>query len=378
MVRMPDRSNRARSSAYAAAHGQVARPRNWRGLPGREEPAPYPGPAPGTGPYPGPANGVQYGAQYRGAPYPGGVPYTVPPDATPRKESSGWSGAGGRWILWPLRAVLWAALLIIVYRGITAIFAEQTSRTPGATSPGSAASQFPVTLAEAYALEFGQVYLNFSPATQTTREQELAAFVPPSLAAASPDLGWNGSGQEHLQSEQVAGITVQDARHAEVNVLANVSGQLMELGVPVYATGDDVVVSGEPAWLSAPQPISPPSSPPVSSDQVAAGQLMNQLPAFFQAYANGSASALNRFLAPGATLTGLNGSVAFDSITNLVVPPGGSTRNITVTVVWQVLGQDGVTSAKITMAYGVSVVDQQSGKWYVKGVSASTEAVGGQ
>jgi hypothetical protein len=24
-----------------------------------------------------------------------------------------WSGAGGRWVLWPLRVVLWAALLII-------------------------------------------------------------------------------------------------------------------------------------------------------------------------------------------------------------------------------------------------------------------------
>jgi hypothetical protein len=30
------------------------------------------------------------------------------------------------------------------------------------------------------------------------------------------------------------------------------------------------------------------------------------------------------------------------------------------------------------MTYGVSVVDLQTGKWYVKGVSASTEAVGGQ
>jgi hypothetical protein len=402
MVRMPDRNDRTRSSAYAAAHAQFGRPRSWRGLPGRDEPpagaVPYPGP-PGAARYPGSSGAMPYpgaavggasssqsrGAQYSGAghgmPYSGavgGVPYSVPADAVPRKEPSSWSGAGGRWILWPLRAVLWAALLVIIYRGVTTIFLGVTSPAPSTPNAVPAANQFPVTVAEAYALEFGQVYLNFSPATQTTREQELAAFVPPSLAAASPDLGWNGSGQEHLQSEQVAGIAVQDSRHAVVNVLATVSGQLMELGVPIYATGDDVVVSGEPAWLSAPQPISPPSSPPVTSDQVAAGQLMNQLPAFFQAYANGDATALNRFLAPGVSLTGLNGSVAFDSIMNLVVPPGGSTRNITVTVVWQVLGQDGVTSAKLTMTYGVSVVDLQSGKWYVKGVSASTEAVGGQ
>jgi Conjugative transposon protein TcpC len=439
MVRMPDRDDGTQSSAYAAANAQLGRPQSWRGLPQRNQPpvagaGSYPG-APGAAQYPGAAGAVPHpgapgAARYRdsagvapfpggpasaapvpggsagAAPFPGGpgdgapstmargahaaqypraagVPYSVPADEGPRKQSptfGGWSGAGGRWILWPLRALLWAALLIVVYRGITAIFVEQTPRTTTApnSSAGSASSQFPVTLAEAYALEFGQVYLNFTPATQATREQELAAFVSPSLAAASPDLGWNGSGQEHLQSEQVAGITVQDAQHAVVNLLATVSGQLMELGVPVYAAGDDVVVSGTPAWLGAPPPISAPSAGPVTSDQAVAGQLMNQLPAFFQAYASGDATALKRFLAPGVTLTGLDGSVTFDAITNLLVPSGGSTRHATVTVVWQVLGQDGLTGAKLTMTYGVSVVDLQSGKWYVKGVGASTEAVGGQ
>ena len=382
MVRMPDRNDRAQSSAYAAAPAQLGHPQSWRRLPGRDEqPA-------STGPYPAGSVGMPYSGASRAVQYPGAVQHpgasqhSMQAGSAARKERPGpgsWSGAGGRWILWPLRAVLWAALLIIVYRGVTAVFLNETSKTSSATNASaiSPVSTFPVTLAEAYALEFGQAYLNFSPATRATREQELAAFVPPSLAAASPDLGWNGSGQEYLQSEQVAGITVQDSRHAVVNLLATVSDQLIELGVPVYATGGGVVVSGEPAWLPAPQPISPPTTP-VTSDQVAAGELMNQLPAFFQAYANGSATSLNRFLAPGVSLTGLNGSVAFDSITNLVVPPGGSTRHITVTVVWQVLGQDGATSAKLTMTYGVSVVDLQSSKWYIKGVSASTEAVGGQ
>jgi hypothetical protein len=385
MVRMPDRGDRTRSSAYAAAQAQVGRPQAWHGLPGRDAPptgaAQYPG-APAAVPYAGGSRTGQYpgGASY---PIPGGIPGAMPSGPAPQKERSGpgtWSGAGGRWILWPLRAVLWAALLLIVYRGITTIFLNETPKASGPPSVPtvSPASQFPTTLAEAYAMEFGQVYLNFSRATQATREQELAAFVPPSLAAGSPDLGWNGVGQEHLQSEQVAGITVQDAQHAVVNVLATVSGQLMELGVPIYATDGGVVVSGEPAWLSPPPPISVPSATPVKTDQVATGQLMNQLPAFFQAYANGSPAQLNRFLAPGVSLTGLDGSVTFDAITNLLVPSGGSTRHITVTVVWQVLGQDGLTGTKLTMTYGVSVVDLQSGKWYVKGVGASTEAVGGQ
>ena len=159
-----------------------------------------------------------------------------------------WTGAGGRWRLWPLRLALWVALLVIAYRGVTAIVFNPAGalRSGGTSSAGAATGQFPVALAEAYASEFGQVYLNFSPATQAQREQELAAFVPASVAAANPDLGWDGAGQMSLQSEQVAGIAVQDRQHAVVTLLATVNGQLMELGVPVIASAGGVVVAGEP------------------------------------------------------------------------------------------------------------------------------------
>lgn len=54
-------------------------------------------------------------------------------------------------------------------------------------------------------------------------------------------LGWVGpdaDGQMSLQSEQVAGIAVQDPQNAAVTLLATVDGRLMELGVPVTATHD--------------------------------------------------------------------------------------------------------------------------------------------
>jgi hypothetical protein len=288
-----------------------------------------------------------------------------------------WNGAGGRWVLWPLRAVLWATLLVIAYRGMTAIIFHQASASPvNAAAPADAAArQFPVNLAEAYASEFGQVYLNFSPATQAEREQELAAFLPPSVAAANPDLGWNGTGQLTLQSEQVAGITVQDPKHAVVTLLATVNGQLMELGVPVIASGGSVVVAGEPAWLPAPAPVSPPAPASQGSDPVARNELLSELPAFFQAYANGDSAALARFEPRGVSLTGLGGAVAFDSLAALQVPPGGATREITVTVIWQLPGQASAGITKLEMAYRMSVVDLQSGKWYVNEISAATEAV---
>jgi hypothetical protein len=112
------------------------------------------------------------------------------------------------------------------------------------------------------------------------------------------------------------------------------------------------------------------------SDPVALNQLMNELPAFFQAYASGDSAALSRFEVRGVSLTGLGGTVAFDSIAGLQVPPGGATRQITVTVIWQLPGQVSVGVTKLEMAYRVSVVDLQSGKWYVNEISAATEAVG--
>ena len=126
---------------------------------------------------------------------------------------------------------------------------------------GNATGEFPVSLAEAYATEFGRVYLGFSPQSLGQREQALAAFVPPGVSAANPSLGWNGTGQLNLQSLQVAGIKVQDRQHAVVTLLALLNGQLMELGVPVAATGSGLVVTGEPAWLPAPPRISPPAAP---------------------------------------------------------------------------------------------------------------------
>ena len=134
---------------------------------------------------------------------------------------------------------------------------------------------------------------------------------------------------------QVAGIKVQDPQHAVVTLLALLNGQLMELGVPVAATGGGLVVTGEPAWLPAPPRISPPPAPR-GSDRVAQSQLMNELPAFFQAYASGDSAALNRFLVHGTSVAGLGGAVTFDSISALHVPPGGASRQITVTVIWQV------------------------------------------
>jgi hypothetical protein len=291
-----------------------------------------------------------------------------------------WGGAGGRWLVWLFRAIAWAVLLLIGYRGVVAIVSgESGTGQPAPATSAPAASGFPVTLADAYAMQFGQVYLNYNPGGAAQRAAHLGDFLP---SGSDPQLGWNGRGTSQLQSEVVAATNVQDAQHAVVTLLARVNGQLMQLGVPVYASSTGLVISSAPAWLPAPARAALPSAAPAGSDSATQAVLTNQLPAFFQAYASGNQVTLGRFLAPGTSLTGLNGAVNFQSIANISVPPGGGTRHIIATVVWSVPDRNtagqitkGGPPAQLQMGYALTVV-KQNGTWYVRDISAATASPG--
>jgi len=297
-------------------------------------------------------------------------------ESAERQTGKPWRGSGGRWLVWTFRIVVWAVLLIIGYRGVTAIVTPDKNSS-GSSAPAADPNQgFPVATAEAYALQFGSVYLNFSPADADERAKQLAAFLP---TGASDQLGWNGAGSLELQSEQVAGIKVHDSQHAVVTLLARASGQMFELGVPIYAADGGLSVSAEPALLPAPARAATPEPPNKSSDPEAAAALGKQLPAFFEAYASGDPVTLGRFLAPGATVTGLGGSVTYHSIAGIYVPPGGDSRTITVSVLWHVQAGASSDSADVTntpagleMTYQMQVI-QQGGSWYVKSIGTSLQ-----
>ncbi len=290
-----------------------------------------------------------------------------------------WNGGGGRWMIWPMRVVLWAAILVIGFRGVMAIVLNETpANAKGTAAPSSPSSPFPVTLGEAFAMQFGHAYLNFSPATSAQRAEQLAKFIPANIQVHDPQFGWNGGGTWHLDSEQVAGIEVRGAHTAVVTLLVSVNGTMMELGVPLYAAGAGMAVSGEPAVLPAPPAASPPGARQGSQDQAAQHALSSQLPAFFQAYASGDQATINRFLAPGVSLRGLDGAVSFGSVASIVVPPGGATRDITVTVDWVLPNQVRGGTSQLTTSYDMSVIDQQSGRWYVREIRASTQPMGTQ
>ena len=290
-----------------------------------------------------------------------------------RLAATRWRGAGGRWLVWVFRVVVWAVLLVVGYRGVTAIIFNEVPPT-GTGSPATAGTGFPVTLADAYALQFGQIYLNASPGQVSARGAELARFLPDGM---DTQLGYSGSGTLLLDSEQVAATNVSDAHHAVVTLLARVNGRLMELGVPIYASGNSMVVSGAPALLppppraSLPVPVTPPAT-----DTATQATLQRQLPPFFRAYAAGDTLTMSRFEAPGANLRGLNGLVQFASLSGVAVPPGGTTRHVVASVVWRVPSPAsgrtpaGAASARLDMSYTLAVV-QSHGTWYVQSISSS-------
>ncbi|HUZ54133.1 MAG TPA: conjugal transfer protein [Streptosporangiaceae bacterium] len=309
---------------------------------------------------------------------PGGqaaAPGQLPPDGQTAPRL--WRGSGGRWLVWVFRLVLWAVLLLIGSRGVAAIVTGAPG--PGATAAtttGSRGTAFPASLARAYALEFGQVYLSFSPAKAAQRANSLAAFLPPGT---DPEFGWNGTGTQTLQSEQVAGVRVLSAHRAVVTLLARVSGNLIELGVPIYAADGGLVVAGHPALLPPPSQVAPPAPARVPEDSAARTSLARMLPAFFRAYASGSALRLRIFEARGDHLAGLGGIVTFGRLSHLSVPSAaGATRQVTVTVVWRAASRLAAASkthvvsapAVIDMGYAITVV-RHGGAWLVRSISAA-------
>ncbi len=300
---------------------------------------------------------------------------TGEPDGTaaaPRSSPGGWRGAGGRWGIWAGRAILWAVLIVVAVNGVRAIFVRvtQTSNPAPTVQQPNPASSFPASLAEAFALQFAQIYLNFDPAQADQRARDLQAFIPP---GASGQFGWNGAGRLQLQSEEVAGISVQSEHQALVTLLVRVNDQLMDLSVPVYAAAGAVVVSAEPALLPPPPAASPPSTQPGGSPDLATQNQFADtiLPSFLPAYAASDTATLSRYVAKGFSITGLGGVVSYDSIQSLTVPQGGSKRDITVTVRWKLQGQP----ATLDVTYEMTWI-YQSGTWSVEAITGSTQQAG--
>ena len=68
------------------------------------------------------------------ADYEAGTAELAPGESSKRRPSgTGSRGAGGRWLVWTFRVVVWVVLLVIGYRGVMAIVLNETP--PSNSSP---------------------------------------------------------------------------------------------------------------------------------------------------------------------------------------------------------------------------------------------------
>jgi hypothetical protein len=292
-----------------------------------------------------------------------------------RTRAGGWSGAGGRWLIWVGRIILWAFILVVLVNGIRAPFERFTAPAPGPNARDTGpTSTFPTAAASAYALQFAEVYLNHDEAKAAEWEQQMKAFLPEGV---DPRLGWNGKGTMKLQSAQIDGVDVRDANNASVTVLAQADGRYFRLAVPVYSKGGAFVISGRPAMLPPLPRAVPPEAATISRDNALETKLQETLGGFFRAYGSGDTVSLKQF-SDNAAITSMNGALNFFALKEIVVPAGsGPKRQVTTTVVWQVppsAGRGG-TSGELEQTYELTMVEKD-GKWYVREIRGSTQPAG--
>ncbi|RVX44680.1 conjugative transposon protein TcpC [Nonomuraea polychroma] len=310
--------------------------------------------------------------------------FDAPPPRRPRR--GGWSGGGGRWLVWTGRIILWALIVVIVVNGIRAPF-ERFTQQEAVTPNGAAVANngFPVDRGMAFAAQFAGVYLNFSPEDDVSRSRKLAAFLPD---ASDPRMGWDGLGKLAAVAIQPYDIETTDAQNAVVSVAFQSGPRRLMLSVPIYYAGDEggkrFVVSGRPAILPAPAPAELPQVAPPETDDAAAAELKPQLEGFFKDYASGDAAGLQRYVAAGKSLPSFGGAFTFAELKKVVVPVGGATREIQAVVVWVVPNGEAqatpnatdpaTVGARLEQAYRLTV-EKQGDKWFVADIRGAGRVV---
>ncbi|WP_155347093.1 conjugal transfer protein [Acrocarpospora pleiomorpha] len=299
----------------------------------------------------------------------------------------GWSGGGGRWLVWVGRAILWALIIVIVVNGVRAPFERFTQGQNAAAPTTPEDAGFPVQEAAGFASQFAAVYLNFDATNPDQRDERLTAFLP---LGGERRFGWNGYGRMSAGAIQFQSIDVAaDNVNATVVVSFQSGSKRWLLSVPVYHSGDRFVVTGRPALLPAPAVADLPAVADPDRDNSLENQLRPTLEGFFKAYASGNTAELRLYATDGATIEGLGGSFELAQLTDVIVPVGGeSSRTVTAVVVWAVpsgaaaaqpstdpAADPAAQSAGLEQAYQLSM-ERQGEKWLVGRIQGAGRSVG--
>ena len=232
--------------------------------------------------------------------------------------------SGRRILMWLFRALVVVVLLLLLVLGLKQAVTGLLAPNPivigsGKTPPSAktAAAAYPTDEADALAMRFALAYETYNSSNPQARMSALAPYLP---SGADLTMGWNGQGQQTAELAVPTTIHVDSKTQALVTVAVLTSGgQWIYLGVPVYAQGAEVVVTGTPALVPAPAKANYQAPTPAPGDGQLANQLQPNLSAFFTAYAASSQTDLSYYAtraSPSRAFKARSSSTAWRSFTS--------------------------------------------------------------
>jgi hypothetical protein len=275
------------------------------------------------------------------------------------------------------RLALWAAVAVVLVRGLGDILASSGS-TPTGRARERTADVWPDDAARAFAVEFATAYLHQPPQDDPGEyARRIAGFASTQLAAdLAPQLDQRGSGQA-VRSAAVAGSTTLDARHALVTVAATVTTPdgvtTRHLTVPVARdAAGGLAVYDLPSFAAASPRTSagPTDGEPLIGDERAAVE--DVVGRFMRAYLAGDTGGLSYLVPPGTRIAAAAGRfelVELGSITRL----GAPARDERLVLV-RVHARDSLSRALYALRYRVGMVRRD--RWYVADINGAGTARG--
>jgi hypothetical protein len=261
------------------------------------------------------------------------------------------------------RCLLWAAVVLVLGRGIVSLFAGPAAS--GAPAPTTTSPAYPTVAAEGFAARFVADYLTYdetSPAGWAAR-----------TAGYGLDLtgGWDGKGTQTVTSVIPADLDITGPGYAVITVAARTGAGWVHLAVPVAATKGGLAVAARPAFVAAPAPGKAPAADPGEADPAAADAARPTVEAFLTAYGKGDRAVIAALSADGARFPQLEtGRFTLAAVEALTVPktaPASGERSALVTVRWA----DSTTGAGLAQTYRVALT-RSGDRWLVHSLGAAT------
>jgi hypothetical protein len=249
------------------------------------------------------------------------------------------------------RVVLWAAIGLLLVRGVLATAARPSA---GVHAPLGADRVGPAE--EAFAIRFARAYLaDPSPAALKGMLAEGAA-----LGAGRPP---RGDGEAVAQAALSASEDLGDGRFVLTVACELRDSRTLYLAVPIARSGaGEVAATGAPSVVAAPGAAGVEGERPRPLSGRDAGQIAALARRFLRSYVEAdSAGQLAYFVAPGAFAQPLGGAVRFLAVS--AIDQADSGEGARRTVIARIRVKDAASGAVYPLAYRLELVKRT--RWYV-------------